>query len=158
VNSSGRDDLRRSFSYACGYCGVTEAQVGAELTVDHFQPKARGGGDERTNLVYSCHACNEFKGDYWNPGSEERILHPACDVIADHLCEQDDGTLVGLTPTGTFHIERLRLNRGPLVEHRCARRRLEAAREAQARLVERLVAMHALVESLLAELEREPHP
>lgn len=62
-----RDDLRQRFQFRCGYCGVREADAGAELTADHFQPRSRGGADEPDNLVYSCHACNEFKGDFWDP-------------------------------------------------------------------------------------------
>ena len=52
-------------THRCGYCGVEEAEVGAELTVDHFQPRAQNGTDNAANLVYCCNACNQFKGDYW---------------------------------------------------------------------------------------------
>jgi len=38
-----RDTLRRLFRFCCGYCGVTERDIGAELTVDHFQPRSQGG-------------------------------------------------------------------------------------------------------------------
>ena len=56
-----RDALRHRFEFRCGYCGVTERDVGAELTVDHFQPRSRGGLHEADNWVYCCHPCNEFK-------------------------------------------------------------------------------------------------
>ncbi len=57
--------FRKRFAFRCGYCGVRERDVGAELTIDHFQPGSKGGAHEPENWVYCCHACNEFKGDYW---------------------------------------------------------------------------------------------
>ena len=57
---------RAVYAFRCGYCGVSETQCGAELTYDHFRPQSRNGTDEAANLVYACHACNEFKGDCWS--------------------------------------------------------------------------------------------
>ena len=55
---------RAVYVFRCGYCGVSEAQCGAELTYDHFRPQSQNGTDDVANLVYACHACNEFKGHY----------------------------------------------------------------------------------------------
>ena len=106
-----RETLRQQFQFRCGYCGVRERDAGAELTVDHFQPSSQGGLHEAQNWVYCCHACNEFKGDHWQPDSPRRILHPLRDATAPHLVEEEDGTVRALTETGAFHIERLHLNR-----------------------------------------------
>jgi 5-methylcytosine-specific restriction endonuclease McrA len=76
-----RDTLRQLYQFRCGYCGTSESEMGAELTVDHFQPRSRGGTEEANNWVYCCHACNEFKGDLWQPGSTGRILHPLQDDL-----------------------------------------------------------------------------
>ena len=38
-----RETLQRRFQFRCGYCGVSERDAGAELTVDHFQPRSQGG-------------------------------------------------------------------------------------------------------------------
>jgi 5-methylcytosine-specific restriction endonuclease McrA len=70
------DELRHRFDYRCAYCGIRESDAGAELTVDHFHPQSRGGAHSLDNWVYRCHACNEFKGDYWSPGTARQILHP----------------------------------------------------------------------------------
>ena len=94
---------------------MRESDVGAELTADHFQPTSRGGSDEAENWVYCCHACNEFKSDYWEPESVRRVLHPEHDPLAAHITEESDGTLRPLTDTGAFHIECLHLNRQQLV-------------------------------------------
>src|SRR5437870_9904120 len=110
-----RETLRRRFQFRCAYCRVSERDAGAELTVDHFQPRSQGGLHEPENWVYCCHACNEFKGDCWQPNSPRRILHPLRDEMARHMVEKEDGTLEALSATGTFHIERLHLNRRQLV-------------------------------------------
>ncbi|MCH8294220.1 HNH endonuclease [Candidatus Poribacteria bacterium] len=122
MRSDERVIFRQRFQLRCGYCHVREADVGAESTVDHFQPRSRGGEDKPDNWVYCCHACNEFKGNYWQPNLPRRILHPQRDRLDDHVAERDNGTLYGLTETGTFHIQKLRLNRAGLVAYRCERR------------------------------------
>jgi hypothetical protein len=148
-----RETLRQRFQFRCGYCGVSERDAGAELTVDHFQPGSRGGRHESANWVYCCHACNEFKGDFWQPESTERILHPVDDDLSVHVVEQEDGTLVGLTSTGAFHVARLHLNRRPLVEYRRERQRLQAAQDLRALLLARLRELENEVHSLTAQLK-----
>jgi hypothetical protein len=149
-----RQALRKRFQYRCGYCGVSETSAGAELTVDHFKPRSCGGLHEPDNWVYSCHACNEFKGDWWPVDSIRRILHPLRDDLGVHLAEQEDGTLAPLTETGAFHIERLHLNRQQLIAYRRERRFVEAPRQAQARTVERLGELEKEVQDLLAQVQK----
>lgn len=112
-----RDEVRRLYHYRCGYCGVSEAAIGNELEIDHYQPKSAGGGDELENLVYCCTACNRRKGSFWPEftGAAKRLLHPQRDDFAVHLREEENGWLTALTETGEFHIERLELNRSPLI-------------------------------------------
>lgn len=149
-----REALRRRFKFCCGYCGVSERDAGAELTVDHFQPCSQGGLPDPDNLVYCCQACNELKGDFWQPASSRRILHPLKDDLASHLLEQEDGTLQPRSETGAYHIEKLHLNRPQLIEYRYERRRLEAARQSQARLLKRLHQLEEQVKSLTSQLEK----
>jgi hypothetical protein len=92
-----RDTVRLRYGLRCGYCGVHEDEVGALLTVDHFQPRAQGGTDVLDNLVY---------------------------CISVHLVEQEDFTLKPLTASGAFHINRLHLNRSQIIASR-RKRRLE---------------------------------
>ena len=154
MRSDDRTALRNRFDFRCGYCGVSETDVGAELTVDHFQPGSRGGLDELANWVYCCHACNEFKGDYWEPESPRRILHPLRDERSQHLREGDDGTLIPLTETGAFHIEQLRLNRSALLAHRREFHLLQAARQSQEILLERLAELDEQLQALSDHLRR----
>lgn len=112
-------ELRARFDFRCGYCGVTETDVGALLHCDHFHPTSRGGAEDASNWVYSCNAYNGFKGSYWPQNAADfALLHPLRDDLSIHLRE-GSGARVGLSPRGHFHIELLHLNRAPLVAHRC---------------------------------------
>jgi len=115
--------IHKRYLYRCGYCGVTETDAGGELTVDHFQPISAGGDDRDDNLVYACVRCNQYKGALESCGTDvtrqKRFLHPLLDPVSAHIREDDiTGLLEGLTPTGTFHIDALRLNRSPLIANR----------------------------------------
>jgi hypothetical protein len=144
IRPEQRAALRRLYNFRCGYCGVSDVDSGAELTVDHFQPRSQGGTDAGGNLVYCCHACNEYKGSYSQPETLERILHPLRDNLPEHILEQEDGTLYALTPTGAFHIAQLHLNCPTLIAHRLVERQLQLARQELLALRQRL-----------AELRRE---
>jgi hypothetical protein len=144
VSTEARAAVRAAFGGRCGYCGVSETSVGGELEIDHFHPQAAGGSDDIENLVYACTACNRFKGDYAPaPVAPEslRLLHPQRDDLGVHIEETVHGRLIGLTPRGWFHIQRLHLNRPQLVELRrllhllrAQKADLSRAQEAEARL------------------------
>jgi hypothetical protein len=147
--------VREQYQRSCGYCGVTETAVGAELTLDHHRPQAAGGGDEPGNLVYACIKCNQYKSDFWPDDVDleqgRRILHPGIDNLSVHLVEDENtGYIRGLTPTGVFHITLLRLNRPQLVAHRLACR-LQVILEEKVRLLEQ---QNSELERTLAAQER----
>lgn len=50
-----RDDFR------CRYCGQRAPNV--VLQVDHLYPVSMGGNNRPENLITSCQACNQGKGD-----------------------------------------------------------------------------------------------
>lgn len=163
VEKVTREAVRRTYAYRCGYCGVLEEEVGSELETDHFQPRSAGGGDDLDNLVYCCPTCNRLKGDFWPAGdpaaTRHRLLHPKRDDLAVHLREEADGRLAALTESGAFHIERLRLNRPPLVALRRARqkvaqlqRELTAARGEQAQMRWRIAFLEGELEKVLERL------
>jgi hypothetical protein len=144
---------------------VSEAAVGSELEIDHFQPKSAGGSDELENLVYCCTSCNRRKGTFWPivdaATTPRRLLHPGRDDIAPHLREEENGWLTALTETGAFHIERLALNRPRLVALRvdwqAERRREQIAREKGARqefLRKEIVATAQRIQRLVDEINQ----
>lgn len=49
-----RDDFR------CVYCGTRFAAE--ELTIDHVEPRVKGGDGSEGNIVTCCRPCNEAKG------------------------------------------------------------------------------------------------
>ncbi len=46
----------------CQYCGLV--MTSGELTLDHVQPRSRGGLSTWENLVACCHGCNRRKGNH----------------------------------------------------------------------------------------------
>jgi hypothetical protein len=126
ISPETRQSVRKRYGFCCAYCGVSETDVGGELTIDHHKPLTAGGGDDPDNLVYACFRCNLYKGALW-PGKTEagagrRILHPLLDDPAQHYFQDPKSCrLLPITETGRYHIAALRLNREALVEHRLRR-------------------------------------
>jgi 5-methylcytosine-specific restriction endonuclease McrA len=55
-----RDQIFERDRYRCVYCG--QVYPVEELTVDHVQPRSRGGDRSAGNLVTACMGCNTRKG------------------------------------------------------------------------------------------------
>lgn len=119
ITDEMRQLVRVRAGYACEYCGVTEESTGAELTIDHYHPRAKGGSDELDNLVYCCHRCNEHKATYWPAQATTTPLwNPRTTPAMEHFLELENGYLSPLSETGKQTIKTLRLNRLPLVKYR----------------------------------------
>ncbi len=119
MNDETRQFVRQRANFSCEYCGVSETDVGGELTIDHFQPQSKNGSDEMENLVYACVRCNLYKSDYFPVKSTDKpIWNPRIENRENHFIELPNGELHGLSETGKFTIELLRLNRQPLINHR----------------------------------------
>lgn len=58
--SSRRDRILHRDRLQCVYCGG--GFLPGELTLDHVEPRMRGGDDSDGNLVACCQACNRLKG------------------------------------------------------------------------------------------------
>ena len=110
------------------------------------------------------HDLQRLKGDYYPTKKTplyRRLLHPQRDNINAQLREDEKGMLVALTKRGTFHLERLRLNRPPLValrrtrsENAKLRQELAALQKEQAELREQLVRRNKEINRILAQLAR----
>ena len=68
--------------YRCVYCG--EHFPGELLTLDHVEPRMRGGDRSEGNLVASCSACNRMKG-----------ASPAWAFLADRPIERENFLMYG---------------------------------------------------------------
>ena len=77
-----RQALAQDFDGICAYC---ERQCDPQNSssnpmnreeIEHFRPRSRFSDQslEWLNLVYSCHRCNEAKGDSW-PGFDDSVIN-----------------------------------------------------------------------------------
>jgi len=145
ISQDVREQVRQRADFACEYCGVTETGTAGQLTLDHFHPQSKGGGDDLENLLYCCHRCNEYKSDYWPHKPEAPALwNPRREAAAVHFVELADGRLYATGPTGAFTLNHLRLNRPPLVAFRLRRRQSQEEQH----LLTRLRDIGVLVEQL----------
>ena len=70
-----RDEVFARDHFTCVYCGRGSPDV--ELSVDHVEPRMRGGDHSEGNLVTACVGCNAAKGglaawDFLATRNEER--------------------------------------------------------------------------------------
>jgi 5-methylcytosine-specific restriction endonuclease McrA len=106
--------LLEKFGRRCVYCGKQEVP----FEIDHVRPKSRGGSDRVSNLVLSCHDCNQAKGnqtasEFGHPGVEKQARIPLKDasaVNATRFALVECLGQLGL-PIGTWSGGRTRWNR-----------------------------------------------
>lgn len=62
ISANKRHNVFMKTFYHCAYCGKILSNAD-DLTIDHKNPKAKGGKDEIDNLVGCCKSCNQIKAD-----------------------------------------------------------------------------------------------
>ena len=96
-----RNGIYRRDEYRCVYCGLQFPED--ELTLDHVQPRVRGGDRSEGNLVTACRGCNTLKGQrrlsvflHENPDARANFLRFAAHVwprqmrlLAEELAQLD---------------------------------------------------------------------
>lgn len=118
--------------FCCEYCRSQLRFSPDPFSVEHIIPRAAYGTDEMSNLALACQGCNCCKHvstEAVDPGTGRVVplYHPRQHRWSDHFAWSDDCTHVfGLTPMGRATVEKLQLNREPLV---ALRRLLFAAGE-----------------------------
>lgn len=85
-----RLDVFARDGWRCVYCGLVHEPD--ELTIDHVQPRVRGGDGSGGNVVTACGACNTRKGHRRlaqflrdEPASRENFFRYATHVHRRHL-------------------------------------------------------------------------
>ena len=74
-----RQQIKYGWGGLCAYCRCNRAD-----TLDHCNPKSKGGSSLRSNLIPACHSCNHDKGseswlvwfqrqEFYNTGAPELI-------------------------------------------------------------------------------------
>jgi len=66
-----RKNIIKRDGFKCAYCG----KGNVPLTMDHIQPKSKGGEDTWENLIAACTKCNNKKGDRTPDEANMRLLH-----------------------------------------------------------------------------------
>lgn len=87
MTETKRQAIFARYKGRCAYCG--QPMKKKDMTVDHYVPKSRGGGDNIENLMPCCKACNAMKAAdklktfrkrfFWN------TLHPADMATYDNM-------------------------------------------------------------------------
>jgi len=102
-----RNEIFLRDGYRCVYCG--ERFPTEELTLDHVQPRVRGGDRSEGNLVTACRGCNTVKGHrrlsvflHETPSAREHFFRRAqhvwprhLRVLQDELARLDKGNVSG---------------------------------------------------------------
>jgi 5-methylcytosine-specific restriction endonuclease McrA len=90
-----REEVFARDEYRCVYCG--NVFLADELTIDHVQPRVRGGDRSGGNLVTACGGCNVLKGQRRlseflrsNPTAHANFRRFARHVWARHLRDLED--------------------------------------------------------------------
>lgn len=76
--------------YTCQYCGVKPSRE--ELTIDHVNPRCRGGKSTWENVVLACQGCNSRKGSL---SLEEAHMRPMKTPKRPHWLSTLRSTLKG---------------------------------------------------------------
>jgi hypothetical protein len=124
VSRSLRHLLAERAAGCCEYCRSPVRYSMQSFSVEHIEPRSRGGPTVAGNLSFSCQGCNNHK--YTKTGAADPIsgeqvplFHPRNQRWRDHFAWSEDGTvMLGLTPTGRATVVALQLNRDGLVNLR----------------------------------------
>lgn len=156
ISASVREQVRQRANFACEFCSVTETDTGGQLTIDHFQPRSKGGDDNFDNLIYCCFRCNQYKLDYWPERTgDPRLWNPRRETASQHFLALDDGALHPMNEAGAFTLRRLRLNRPTLIAYRLQRTRKTEAINLLARYNDLTNALERLLHQQAALLEEQ---
>jgi HNH endonuclease len=110
----------------CEYCQSQMRYATQRFSIEHIQPKAKGGQDNLQNLALSCQGCNNHKftrTEARDPMTNLLVplYQPREQAWLEHFAWNEDFVLViGLTPTGRATVDALQLNRDGVVNLRRA--------------------------------------
>jgi len=110
----------------CEYCRSQVRFAMQAFSVEHIEPRSRGGETRLDNLALACQGCNNHKYiriEAPDPVTHDIVplYHPRRQRWREHFTWNEGFILViGLTPTGRATVEALQLNREGLVNMRGA--------------------------------------
>lgn len=124
VNAKQRMVVAERAGHCCEYCRSQERFATERFSVEHIQPRSRGGRSVSSNCALACQGCNNHKYDRSEAidtltGRTVPLFHPRKQAWQDHFQWNDDYTLmIGISEIGRATIDALKLNRHNLVNLR----------------------------------------
>lgn len=100
----------------CEYCRAPQVVTGVTFHVEHIQPRAHDGADERANYALCCVACNGHKSDHLTgtdpeTGADVPLFHPRRDKWNRHFRFTPSTLEIrGTTAKGRATVARLQMN------------------------------------------------
>lgn len=119
-----RDYVANRAEHCCEYCWSQQKYCPDPLSIDHIEPRSRGGSDDDSNLALSCAGCNGLKHAAvrgFDPVTDREVplYHPRRDRWSDHFAWSNDYQVIqGVSATGRATIHRLQLNRSSVINLR----------------------------------------
>ena len=119
----------------CEYCLTPQKYCPDPFSVEHVYPRCRGGGDDESNLAFSCAGCNGHKfiaiaATDLHSGRSVALYNPRRDAWSLHFQWSESRLeIVGTSATGRATVVRLKLNREYVVNLRRLLLKLDSLQE-----------------------------
>ena len=123
MDARTRQLVRRRAGERCEYCHLPDFADEWPFHLDHIIARVHGGGDEVSNLCWSCTQCNLHKASNFaslDPTTGERVdlFNPREDDWHEHFAVGVDGRIVGITPSARATVRLLDMNGSPQLDLR----------------------------------------
>jgi 5-methylcytosine-specific restriction endonuclease McrA len=124
VTARQRQIVAERARHCCEYCRSQVRFATQLFSVEHIQPRSRGGKTTLDNLALACQGCNGHKytkTEGNDPVTAEMVplYNPRQQHWDDHFRWNEDFSLiVGISPVGRATVEILKLNRENLINLR----------------------------------------
>ena len=108
-----RELVRLRAESCCEYCRLShDAAPFVPFHLEHVVARQHGGSDDPSNLAWSCHRCNAYKGPNLSgidplSGAIVPLFHPRHDSWPEHFVVRGV-EIVGLTPAGNCYVSMTR--------------------------------------------------
>jgi len=117
-----RKQVAKRAVFRCEYCKLKESDSYLSFEVERIIAQKHGGGNEISNLAYSCPRCNQYKGTDLTTflGSYQNLIplfNPRLQVWSENF-KIENGLILPKTKIGEATIKLLKFNLSERVELR----------------------------------------